>query len=97
GFQVAATLTEEKYMGLAGHNHSFTYGSNVMASAAACKTIEIMQRPGFLENVTTVGNYIMDSLEHMKKEFTFIADVRGVGLMIGVEIVKENNEPDVEL
>lgn len=39
----------------------------------------------------------MDSLEHMKKEFTFIADVRGVGLMIGVEIVKENNEPDVEL
>ncbi len=30
----------------------------------------------------------MDSLEHMKKEFTFIADVRGVGLMIGVEIVK---------
>lgn len=33
----------------------------------------------------------------MKEDFTFIADVRGVGLMIGVEIVKENNMPDVEL
>ncbi|KYD05612.1 aspartate aminotransferase family protein [Bacillus atrophaeus] len=97
GFQVAATLTEEKYTGLPGYTHSFTYGSNVLASAAACKTIDIMQRPGFLENVTVVGNYIMDSLEKMKEDFTFIEDVRGVGLMIGVEIVKENNVPDVEL
>ncbi|MBU8785890.1 MULTISPECIES: aspartate aminotransferase family protein [Bacillus] len=97
GFQVAATLTEEKYTGLPGHHHSFTYGSNVMASAAACATIDIMQRPGFLENVTTVGNYIMESLEDMKQAFPFIGDVRGLGLMIGVEIVKDDFEPDVEL
>lgn len=56
-----------------------------------------MRRPGFLENVTTVGHYIMDRLETMKEDFAFISEVRGVGLMIGVEIVKENNEPDVEL
>ncbi len=68
-----------------------------MAASAACKTIDIMRRPGFLENVTTVGHYIMDRLETMKEDFAFISEVRGVGLMIGVEIVKENNEPDVEL
>lgn len=39
----------------------------------------------------------MDRLETMKEDFAFISEVRGVGLMIGVEIVKENNEPDVEL
>ncbi|KFM95205.1 aminotransferase class I and II family protein [Bacillus clarus] len=97
GFQVAAILTEEKYVGMPGHHHSFTYGSNVMASAAACTTIDILQGPGFLENVTVVGNYIMERLEKMKERFKFIGDVRGVGLMIGVEIVKDNNEPDVEL
>ncbi len=97
GFQVAAILTEEKYVGMPGHHHSFTYGSNVMASAAACTTIDILQRPGFLDNVTVVGNYIMERLEKMKERFKFIGDVRGVGLMIGVEIVKDNNEPDVEL
>ncbi|RRN71342.1 aspartate aminotransferase family protein [Peribacillus simplex] len=97
GFQVAAILTEEKYVGMPGHHHSFTYGSNVMASAAACTTIDILKRPGFLENVTVVGDYIMERLEGMKEKFKFIGDVRGVGLMIGVEIVKDNNEPDVEL
>jgi 4-aminobutyrate aminotransferase-like enzyme len=95
GFQVAAILTEEKYGGLEGHHHSFTYGANVLAAAAAAKTLEIISRPGFLANVEIVGDYILGRLRKMQERLSFIGDVRGAGLMIGVEIVGPGGEPDV--
>ncbi|WP_239470271.1 aspartate aminotransferase family protein [Archangium violaceum] len=97
GFQIAAIMTEEKYGGLEGHHHSFTYGANVLAAAAAAKTLEIVARPGFLGNVRVVGEYIMGRLHKMKERFSFIGDVRGAGLMIGIEIVDQDGEPDVAL
>lgn len=97
GFQVAAILAEEKYAGMEGHHHSFTYGSNVLAAAAASKTLEIIARPGFLENVQAVGHYIMERLYKMQERFKFMGDVRGVGLMIGIEIVDSEGNPDVAL
>ncbi len=97
GFQVAAILAEEKYAGMEGHHHSFTYGSNVLAAAAASKTLEIIVRPGFLENVQTVGHYIMERLHKMQERFKFMGDVRGVGLMIGIEIIDSEGSPDVAL
>lgn len=97
GFQVAAILAEEKYAGMEGHHHSFTYGSNVLAAAAASKTLEIITRPGFLENVQAVSQYIMERLYKMQERFKFIGDVRGVGLMIGIEIVDSEGNPEVAL
>lgn len=97
GFQVAAILAEEKYAGMEGHHHSFTYGSNVLAAAAASKTLEIIVRPGFLENVQAVGHYIMERLYKMQERFKFMGDVRGVGLMIGIEIIDSEGSPDVAL
>jgi 4-aminobutyrate aminotransferase-like enzyme len=96
GFQVAAILAEEKYAGLDGHHHSFTYGANVLAAAAAAKTLEIIARPQFLANVEVVGDYILGRLRAMQERFSFIGDVRGVGLMIGVEIVGPSGEPDAK-
>lgn len=97
GFQIAAIMAEEKYGGLEGHHHSFTYGANVLAAAAAAKTLEIVDRPGFLTNVTVVGDYILARLRKMQERFKFMGDVRGVGLMIGIEIVDEDGAPDVAL
>jgi 4-aminobutyrate aminotransferase-like enzyme len=97
GFQVAAILAEEKYAGLDSHHHSFTYGANVLAAAAAAKTLEIVSRPGFLSNVRVVGDYILQRLRAMAERFRFMGDVRGVGLMIGVEIVDDQRHPDVAL
>jgi 4-aminobutyrate aminotransferase len=97
GFQVAAILTEEKYAGLPSTHHSFTFGSNVLAAAAAAKMLEVVVRPGFLTNVQKVGDYIMCRLWEMKKRFRFIGDVRGIGLMIGVEIVDSSGGKDVAL
>jgi len=97
GFQVAAIASEEKFQGLSGHDHSFTYGANVLASAAAAKTLEILDRPGFLDNVKVVGDYILGRLFKMQERFRFIGDVRGVGLMIGAEIVEDDGSPAVDL
>ncbi|WP_017653855.1 aspartate aminotransferase family protein [Fortiea contorta] len=97
GFQFAAILTEERLGGLEGHHHSFTYGSNVLAAAAAAKTLDIVSQPQFLKNVETVGNYIMERLRQMQEKYTFISDIRGVGLMIGVEISDDEGNPNTDL
>ncbi|MFE3166382.1 aspartate aminotransferase family protein [Streptomyces sp. NPDC059224] len=97
GAQVAAILTNDRLAGLDAHHHSFTYGANVMAAAAANTTLEIIGRPGFLDNVTAVGEYVMRRLRVMQTRFPQLGDVRGVGLMIGVEMVEEAGEPSVDL
>ena len=96
GLQVAAILTEERLVGLDGMHHSFTYGSNVLAAAAACKTIEILERPGFLDNVRRVGDFVQDRLREMRERLPRIGDIRGVGLMIGFEVVDADGRPDVD-
>lgn len=98
GFQIAAIISKEKYASMNPMHHSFTYGSNVVASAAALETLKIIDDGVFLHNVTYVGNYICNRLNNMKEHYRAIGDVRGVGLMIGFEIVDpENNKPDLSI
>lgn len=97
GFQMSAIITEEHLTTLPLDHHAFTYGANILAATAATKTLEIVSEPSFLENVTTQGNYILSRLVTMQKRYRFMGDVRGVGLMIGVEIIGANGEPDPDL
>jgi 4-aminobutyrate aminotransferase-like enzyme len=93
GAQVAAILTDKKLAGLDGEHHSFTYGANVLAAAAAVKTLEVINRSGFLENVRKVGAQIMERLAHLQLRYTCIGDIRGLGLMIGIELVDDAGCP----
>ncbi|WP_235885373.1 aspartate aminotransferase family protein [Paenibacillus cymbidii] len=97
GFQVAAIITKPEYAAMEGHHHSFTYGSNLLSAAAAVKTLEIVWEKSFLQNVADVGKYIMKRLWKLQEIYSVIGDVRGVGLMIGIEIVDDENNPDVNL
>ncbi len=97
GAQVAAILTDERLAGLGGEYHSFTHGANVLAAAAGAKTLEVIERPGFLESVREVGAHIMDRLRDAAAAHPVIGDVRGLGLMIGVELVDSRGHPDVAL
>ncbi|MCG8541744.1 MAG: aspartate aminotransferase family protein [Clostridia bacterium] len=99
GFQIAAILMEEKFNIMEGYLHSFTYGSNVLSCAAGVKTLDMINNDEFFDNVTNCGNFIMERLNKFKEKYEFIGDVRGVGLMIGVEIVKDkqSKEPDSKL
>lgn len=97
GFQIAAILMENKFNEMDACYHSFTYGSNVLSCAAANKTLEIIDNEKFLAHVTFIGNYIMDVLEKFKNKYDFIGDVRGVGLMIGIEIVKDKKTKEMDV
>ncbi|WP_219909867.1 aminotransferase class III-fold pyridoxal phosphate-dependent enzyme [Trinickia symbiotica] len=97
GAQVAAIITNERLAGLPSHHHSFTYGANLLAAAAANATLDIVREPAFLANVRATGDHIMARLRDAQKRYGAIGDVRGVGLMIGFEIVDSDGAPDTAL
>jgi 4-aminobutyrate aminotransferase-like enzyme len=97
GMPVAGVLAEERLAGVAGYHINSTFGGNVLSAAVAAKTIEIIRRPGFLENVREAGAHIRDRLRDLATRVPAIGDVRGVGLMIGIEIVDADGQPDPEL
>jgi 4-aminobutyrate aminotransferase-like enzyme len=90
GFPLAAILTEERLVGMPRSMHGFTYGSHTLSAAAAVATLNVVRRPEFLAHVRTTGAVLMDRLQGLRASFPCVGDVRGVGLMLGVELV----EPD---
>jgi 4-aminobutyrate aminotransferase-like enzyme len=90
GLPLAAILTEERLVGMDATLHGFTFGGTTLACAAAVATLEIIRQPDFLERVRTVGRFLKDRLSALQAENPGIGDVRGLGLMLGVELV----EPD---
>ena len=97
GIPVAAVLMEERLDVLEKYDHSFTSGGNMLAIAAARATIDVVGDPLFLANVRRSGLALEALLRSLPEQFRCIGDVRGVGLMWGLEIVGENNAPAPEL
>ncbi|MEW5868662.1 MAG: acetyl ornithine aminotransferase family protein [Chloroflexota bacterium] len=79
-------------------SHGNTYGGNPLSCAAALATIDLIENE-YLQNATDVGTYTMDILEELMARHPAIGQVRGKGLMIGVEFVKDRltKEPDEKL
>jgi len=68
--------------------HTSTFGANPMATCAAAATIETLQTENLVENSATMGEHFMAGLKKLQAQFPqIIRDVRGRGLLIGVEIV----------
>jgi len=70
-------------------DHYTTFGGNPISCAAGLKTIEIIQRDDLAENASRVGSYLIKRLNELKERHPLIGDVRGKGLMVGVELVKD--------
>jgi 4-aminobutyrate aminotransferase len=68
--------------------HASTFGGNPVCIAAALKTIELLQG-GLVQNSAEVGAYLKAGLKRLMQKYDCIADVRGMGLMIGVEFVED--------
>jgi validone 7-phosphate aminotransferase len=90
GFPLAAILTEERLVGMPRSMHGFTYGSHTLSAAAAVATLNEVRRPEFLAGVRATGTVLLERLRALRSDFPCVGDVRGVGLMLGVELV----EPD---
>lgn len=67
---------------------SSSYGGNPLASAAAYVTVKTIIEDGLVENSARVGAFMLKKLTALKEKFPFIGEVRGRGLLIGVELVK---------
>jgi 4-aminobutyrate aminotransferase len=78
-------------------SHGGTYGGNVVACAAAVETIQVIQEEGLLENARARGEQLMTGLRHLQEEHPAMGDVRGLGLMVGVELSGEGRAPDKAL
>ncbi|MFW9967594.1 MAG: aspartate aminotransferase family protein, partial [Candidatus Thorarchaeota archaeon] len=68
-----------------------TYGGNPVTSAIALANINYIQEAGLVENSSRVGKVFTDGLEELQKKRPLIGDVRGKGLMIGIELVKDSS------
>lgn len=68
-------------------DHGTTYGGNPLATAAVCKVFEIFEKDGILNHVNEIAPYLKDKLNSLKDKFPDkIKDVRGKGLMMGMEL-----------
>jgi len=76
-----------------------TFGGNALACAAALKTIEVMERDNLAGRSLEIGEKVMQRYHAMQETYECIGDVRGLGGMIGIEFVKdqESKEPDAAL
>jgi 4-aminobutyrate aminotransferase len=77
--------------------HGGTYGGNAVACAAAVATIQVIQEEHLVENAARLGAVLIDALDALKQRYPVIGDVRGMGLMIGVELVRADGAPAGEL
>ncbi len=98
GVPLGACIASKELMSWEPGSHSTTFGGNPIACAAALATIELLEN-GLMRNATLMGNYIMKHLRKMKNKYEIIGDVRGIGLMIGIEFVKskKTKEPAADL
>jgi len=77
--------------------HGSTFGGNPVSCAAAVATLEVFQREGILANATEKGNDLLRRLRRLQQQSPAIGEVRGLGLMVGVELVNPDGSPNKEL
>ena len=98
GMPIGACIARADIMDWHKGAHASTFGGNPVALSAAMKTIELLQN-GLVENAASVGNYLKEGLNRLTDKYDRIGDVRGLGMMLGVEFVKDKQSlaPDPEL
>ncbi len=74
--------------------HASTFGANPVAVEAALATLEVINSERLVENAVRMGRVAMERLEEMKEDYEIVGDVRGKGLFIGVEIVKDKKSKE---
>lgn len=87
GMPISAMIAKESVMTWPPGSHGSTYGGNPVACAAAHATLDVIESEGLMENATQVGDQLLKKLNDLKASSKLIGDVRGLGLMIGVELV----------
>jgi len=97
GFPLSGIMSSKELMNkwIPG-SHGGTYGGNAVACAAAKATIEVLQ-DGLVENAAQMGLLLISELKTLQEKSPIIGDVRGLGLMVGVEFTNPDGTPGTEV
>jgi 4-aminobutyrate aminotransferase len=98
GLPLGATIAKAKIMDWVPGSHASTFGGNPLSCVAASAVIDVVKDEKLLENANKQGAHIMKRLGELKEQSEIVGDVRGKGLMAGMEIVedKEGKKPAPE-
>ncbi len=88
GLPLGAMIAKDEIMDWPPGAHASTFGGNPVACVAALETIALVEE-GLMENAAAVGSLLMERLRSLQSRHPFIGDVRGKGLMIGIDLVQD--------
>jgi 4-aminobutyrate aminotransferase len=88
GLPLGAIVASSKIMSWGHGAHASTFGANPLSCVAALETIRLLEA-GLIQNARVVGDYLLERLRSLSERHQAIGDVRGLGLMIGIELVKD--------
>jgi 4-aminobutyrate aminotransferase len=88
GMPLGICMTKAEIMDWVPGSHASTFGGNPVSIAAALATMEVLEREG-IENAASVGEFMFDRLRGWEETHPLVGEVRGRGLMIGIELVKD--------
>jgi 4-aminobutyrate aminotransferase len=83
------TLSKAEIMDWVPGSHASTFGGNPVCIAASLATIGVIEREGLLRNAEEVGNHMLKRMADWPKKHKLVGDIRGRGLMVGVELVTD--------
>jgi 4-aminobutyrate aminotransferase len=92
GIAARAELMQHSPMGSQGG----TYGGNAVACAAGVATLRILREEGLIENSARLGAQLLKRLQSLQAQFSVLGDIRGMGLMVGVEFTSADGHPDTD-
>jgi len=96
GTPVGAFIAESDVADCYTRPGASTLGGNPVTAAASLATLEVIEKEKLVKNAAEVGPYFKEKLLELKDKHPIIGDVRGIGLMLGAELVREGKEPAVE-
>jgi 4-aminobutyrate aminotransferase len=88
GLPLSATVANAEVMNWPPGAHASTFGGNPVSIASALTTIELLEET-LISNAAAMGAYMLDRMQSWPRRFRYVGDVRGLGLMIGIEIVHD--------
>jgi 4-aminobutyrate aminotransferase len=89
GMPLGITMTRSEIMDWVPGSHASTFGGNPVCIAAALATLDVIEKEHLLEHTAEVGAHMMKRMATWPAKLKLVGDVRGRGLMIGVDIVKD--------
>ncbi|MBI3809888.1 MAG: aminotransferase class III-fold pyridoxal phosphate-dependent enzyme, partial [Nitrospirae bacterium] len=89
GLPLGAIIARKRVMSWEKGSHTSTFGGNPVACEAGLATIDVIEKEGLMRNAAEQGAYIQQRLRRLQRRHRMIGDVRGRGLMIGVELVRD--------